>query len=214
MKEIDFLPKWYKTGKRRRVNYRRQYMIIAGIFITLIAWSFSADISMSIVNAQVEMMHDSLRNNQQIASRYIDLQALVSDLQRKSDVLDKLDTGVKISDALGELSYLAGENIIFTELDYRGEVFKSESTPSQSSVRLKTESSANKDSMPSENMRFKLVLKGVASNAADVTAFIARLEESDYLCQVIPGILKNIKDTSAADFEISCYIANYIIEEF
>jgi hypothetical protein len=169
---------------------------------------------MSIVNAQVEMMHDSLRNNQQIAHRYIDLQALVSDLQRQSDVLDRLDTGVKISDSLGELSYLAGENIIFTTLDYRGEVFKSESISSQHSVRLKNVRSAKKDSMPSENMRFKLVLKGVAANAADVTAFIARLEESDYLCQVIPGILKNIKDTSAADFEISCYIANYIIEEF
>jgi hypothetical protein len=213
MKEIDFLPKWYKTGKRRRVNYRRQYIIIAGIFITLIAWSFSADISMSIVNAQVEMMHDSLRNNQQVARRYIDLQALVSDLQRKSDVLERLDTGVNISDAIGELSYLAGENIIFTTLNYRGEVFKLQSTPSRPSVRLETVRSAKKDSMPSENMRFKLVLKGVAANAADVTAFIARLEESEYLCQVIPGILKNIKDTSAADFEISCYIANYVIEE-
>jgi hypothetical protein len=213
MKEIDFLPKWYKTGKRRRVNYRRQYMIIAGVFVTLIAWSFSANVSISIVSAQVKMMHDSLRNNQQIAQGYTDLQKQLTHLQNKGEVLSKLDTGVDISAVLAELSYLVGNNIILTRLNYSGEVFKLKQAESRPSVRLGKNSFNKQTFMPSENVRFKLTLKGTAGNAADVTAFIARLEGSEYLCQVIPGILKNVKDTSAADFEVSCYVANYIIEE-
>ena len=93
MKEIDFLPKWYKTGKRRRVNYRRQYIVIAGVFVTLIAWSFSASLSISVVQAQVNMMQKSLDNNQQIAHRYSILQGSLEKLKKKKDVLKRLDTG-------------------------------------------------------------------------------------------------------------------------
>ena len=66
--------------------------------------------------------------------------------------------------------------------------------------------------MPPENVRFRVVIKGVAENAADVTAFIKRLEQSDYLCQIIPVTLQNIKGTFAAEFEINCYVANFILE--
>lgn len=212
MKEIDFLPKWYTAGKQRRVNYRRQYIIIAGIFVTLIAWSFSADISISVVEAQVEMMHTSLKNNEQVARRYTDLQNLVDHYKSKDEVLERLDTGVKISGILAELSYLIGENITLTKLDYSSEVYKFADDSSRSSVRLGKPQSLKNDSMPDDNVRFKIVMKGIAENSADVTAFIARLEASQFLCQIIPGTLKNVKDTSIADFEVSCYVANYTIE--
>ena len=212
MKEIDFLPKWYKAGKRRRVNYRRQYIVIACVFATLIAWSFSASLSISVVEAQVDMMHDSLKKNQQIAHGYTILQDSLEKLQEKKTLLDKLDTGVKISSTLAELSYLVGKNISLTSLNCTSEVFKTKKTVSGSTVRLGKPASDRKDIMPPENVRFKIVIKGVADNAEDVTAFIKRLERSEYLCQIIPVILRNIKDTLVAEFEINCYIANYAIE--
>ena len=211
MKEIDFLPKWYKTGKRRRVNYRRQYIIIAGVFITLIAWSFSASLSISIVEAQVEMMHDSLKNNEEIARGYTHLQGSLKKLQKKKTLLEKLDTGVKISSTLAEISYLVGENITLTNLSYKTEIVKPQKGASGSSVKL-SKSTVKNGALPVADMRFKIVIKGVADNAADVTAFIKRLERSDYLCQIMPVILKNIKNTSAAEFEIKFYVANYIME--
>ncbi len=188
-------------------------MIVAGVFATLIAWSLSANLSISVVNAQVGMMNNSLRNNQQIAHRYTALQDLVDQLQEKSNLIERLDTGVKISAALGEISFLVGEKITLTDFACNGEEFKPEMTMPASSVRLGKMHSAKKGSLPSENLRFKLVLKGTAENAADVTAFITRLEKSGYLCQVVLGFLKNVKDTAAADFEVRCYVANYIIEE-
>jgi hypothetical protein len=212
MKEIDFLPKWYKTGKRRRVNYRRQYIVIAGVFITLIAWSFSASLSISVVQAQVGMMQKSLDNNQQIAHRYTILQGSLDKLKKKKDVLERLDTGVKISSALAELSYLVGDNVSLTVLNYSSEVFDPATSGSGSSVRLGRAVAGKVKAMPPENIRFRIVIKGVAENAADVTAFIKRLEQSDYLCQIIPVILQNIRGTFAAEFEINCYVANFILE--
>ncbi|MBW8016371.1 MAG: PilN domain-containing protein [Planctomycetes bacterium] len=212
MKEIDFLPKWYKTGKRRQVNYRRQYIVIAGIFITLIAWSFSASLSISVVEAQVEMMHDSLKNNQQIANGYTVLQGSLGKLEEKKDLLERLGTGVKISSMLAEISYLVDKNITLTNLNYKSEAFVPENIAFGSSVRRGRANSGMKDAMPSESIRFKVAIKGVADNAADVTAFMKRLGQSEYLCQIIPVILRNIKNTSAAEFEINCYVANYIIE--
>jgi len=35
MKEIDFLPKWYKSGRRRQISYRTQYVGLAGIFLLM-----------------------------------------------------------------------------------------------------------------------------------------------------------------------------------
>ena len=143
MKEIDFLPKWYKTGKRRRVNYRRPYIIIAGVFITLIAWSFSASLSISIVEAQVEMMHDSLKNNQEIARGYTDLQGTLKKFQKKKALLEKLDTGVKISSTLAEISYLVGENITLTKLSYKTEIVKPQKGASGSSGKLSRSTGKN-----------------------------------------------------------------------
>lgn len=212
MKEIDFLPKWYKSGKRRRINYRRQYIIIAGIFVTLIAWSFSASLSISVVEAQVEMMHDSLKNNQQIAQGYGVVQKSLDKLQAQKSLLERLDTGVNMSSTIAEISYLVGKNISLTNLNFMSEVYKTEKSKPKSSVRFGKAGSDKQDILPAENIRFKISIKGVADNAADVTAFIKRLEQSDYLCQIIPVILRNVKDTTLAEFEINCYVANYVIE--
>jgi len=213
MKEIDFLPKWYKTGKKRRINYRRQYIIIAGVFITLVAWSFSASLSISVVEAQVEMMQNSLDHNQQIAQGYAVVQGSLDKLQAKKSLLERLDTGVRVSSTIAEISYLVGKNITLTNLSCLSEIYKTEEVDKKSSsVRFGKAESQKDDVMPAENTRFKIVIKGVADSAADVTAFIKRLEQSDYLCQIIPVILRNVKDTSFAEFEINCYVANYVIE--
>lgn len=212
MNEIDFLPKWYKTSKRRQINYRRQCIIIVGVFVTLIAWSFSASISISMVEAQVDIMNDSLKNNKEIAQRYARLESSLSTLQQKANILDKLDSGVNISAVLAELSFLVEDKITLTELDVESEIFAQGKKSSGSSVRLGSGRAGKVDPMPPANIRYKVVVSGSASSSADVTGLIARLEESDYFCQIIPGYLRNIKNTVATKFEISFYVANYSLQ--
>ena len=213
MKEIDFLPKWYKTGRRRRLNYRRQYIIIAGVFITLVAWSFSANYSISSIEAQVNHMQSSLKNNERIASLYNDLQDSLNDMQKYADILDKVDSGIRVSPLLAELSYLVGGNITLVKLDVKAEEYQPEKKSGSSSVKFAgSRSKKEQDSMPLPNTRFRVVINGISKDAADVTAFIARLEESEYFRQIIVGYLQDIRDSSDSKFEVSCFIGNYTLE--
>lgn len=212
MNEIDFLPKWYKTSKRRQINYRRQWIIIVGIFAALMAWSFSASFSISMVEAQVDLMNDSLKNNKEIAQRYARLESSLGVLQQKANILSKLDSGVNISAVLAELSFLVGDAITLAELEVELEIYTQGKKSSGSSVRLGSSKAGKAEAMPPANIRYKVVVSGSASSSAGVTGFIARLEESDYFCQIIPGYLRNIKDTTATKFEISFYVANYRLQ--
>jgi len=82
------------------------------------------------------------------------------------------------------------------------------------------ESSGGKD-VHLGNVRFKVVIKGIALNASDVAELICRLEDSPYFCQVVPSFSRNIKtktgsgpdamSNQVSEFEISCYLSNYEI---
>ena len=211
MNEIDFLPQWYKTSKRRRVNYRRQYIAVGGLFFAMLAWSFSGSYSVSLLSAQVKVMENSIGGNAKVAGKYQEFQNRMSALETKARLLGKLDPGLKMSWVLGELSYLVTDNMLITKLDIKSEKIKSEGSDSKGgSVRF---SNARKDedkAMPEANICFRVVIRGLATDAAEVTTFISELEDSPYFCQIVPGFMKNLKDSSETDFEISCVVANYV----
>ncbi|MBW8034667.1 MAG: hypothetical protein FVQ79_03135 [Planctomycetes bacterium] len=211
MNEIDFLPQWYKTGKRRRVNYRRQYIAVGGLFLAMLAWSFSGSYSVSLLNAQVEVMENSISGNSMVAVKYQEFKNRMSELEMKSGLLKKLDPGLKMSWVLGELSYLSTGNALITKLDIKSEKMSIEGGASRSdSVRFSSGQKEADKSISESDVRFRVIVKGQAINAAEVTAFISELEESPYFCQIVPGFMKNVKDSSETDFEISCYVANYV----
>jgi hypothetical protein len=39
MKEIDFLPEWYKEGRRRRLHMRRQYAVLMVFFLAMVTYN-------------------------------------------------------------------------------------------------------------------------------------------------------------------------------
>ncbi len=80
-------------------------------------------------------------------------------------------------------------------------------------------------------MRFKVVIAGVAASAGRVATLICKLEDSPYFCLVYPLFSRSKKinpvgrkslsglkagssfdreDYRASEFEISCYLANYV----
>lgn len=214
MKEIDFLPQWYKTGKRRRVNYRRQYIVIGGLFFGLLAWNFSAGYSVSLLNAQVAVMTNSISSNDKIADRYHKFQDNLTELQAKWRLLESLDPGVKISCVIGELSFLVEDKVMLTKLGVKGELLSKRKTGiGKSVVSFSRGPSKGNAAMPEGDIQFKVTISGRALSAAEVTGFMSRLEKSVYFSQIVPGFMRNVKDSSETDFEISCYVANYVENE-
>lgn len=214
MKEIDFLPEWYKSGKRRRVSYRRQYLVIGGMFVTLLTWSFAASYSIRMVEGQVGIMQTSLDSHKGVAAKYAQYNKVMDLLEERSKRLQDLDPSLSVPAVMAELSYISSDNIMMLKIDIQSETGKAGSKGFNSAaVRLSAAKGERNIAMPSANVRYKLTLAGVAADAASVTQFITEFEQSPYFCQVVPGLLEHMKDSSATRFQISCYIANYSMEQ-
>lgn len=211
MNEIDFLPQWYKTDKRRRINYRRQYIVVCALFFGMLAWGFSGSYSISLLNAQVEVIENAVRGNDMVAEKCQEFEDQRLGMQRKAGLLEKLDPGLKMSWILGELSYLLTGNILITKLDIKSEKMSFESGGNRADlVRFSSGQEEVDKSMPESDVRFRVIINGQAINSGEVATFISELEASSYFCQIVPVFMKNVKDSSETDFEISCYVANYV----
>ncbi len=40
MKDLDFLPQWYRSDQKRRAGYKWQYIVIGIVFAVMVGWSF------------------------------------------------------------------------------------------------------------------------------------------------------------------------------
>lgn len=218
VKDIDFLPEWYKVGRKRKVSYKRQYTAITSLFAVLVAWSFVVDHSASIANATIERRNKFVPINQGITAEYNQIKSELDKMKAKADLLDKLSPTVDFANVLAELAFVVNENIILDYLDIAAEKIDNSKQKTESVkpvVKLAAGSNNPADAMPPENYRFKVTITGIAAGAPDVAMLISNLESSPYFCNIIPGFskTKKIDDYSVTEFEITCFIANYILQK-
>ncbi len=223
MKEIDLLPEWYKSGKRRRSSYHTQYIVLAGVFTAMVAWNFSATHSVSKATAQLARAESSRAEAEHDAQQFAGLKSKVTQLQKKASQLDQLKSKINIANVLAEISFLIDEKVVLSKAEFVAENFLGEQknrTSGGSIVRaVRTNAELSTPGRGFGHVRFKVVISGVASDAADVADLICRLEDSPYFCEVIPLFSRNRKITGAttigpknhqvSEFEIECYLANY-----
>jgi hypothetical protein len=213
MKEIDFIPQWYKDGQKHHVGYHTQCVVIICIFAVIVLWSFGTSYSVSRAKAQMGRIQESLAANADLAAEYNQLGSTMAQLRQKTETLEKLNHKTNIANVVAEFSFLITDNITLSKLDIYLESFQPGSaTANKSSIRLGSRSTNAPSAMPETNNRFRVVITGIAAGAQDVAALISRLEDSPYFCQIIPGFSrsKKIKELTATEFEISCYLANYV----
>jgi hypothetical protein len=147
-----------------------------------------------------------------ISAEFSKIKGKVSQLQQKADTVKKIipKSSIKVSNVLGEMSYLIGERIVLSQVQLLAQKISTEGT---------SKSRNSKEKIASGDVKFKVLMKGVAADAADVADLVIDLEESAYFCQINPFLRrnKNIKaavgltgqQTRVTEFEISCYLANY-----
>ena len=214
MEEIDFLPQWYKAGRQRHIGYRTQYIVIIVILMMMVLWSASTDYSIRSARAQL----DRARRMQVASSiplyKYNKLKNNLQQLSRKAQILEEVDSEIIVSNILAELAFLIDKRIVLSKLDIKAEAFEPENKNGyvSGSVVTVVNADADKEKLPLEgDIRFRVLMTGLAVNAADVARLIRTLEESLYVCEVKPMFCRNkkLKDYQAAEFQVSCYIANY-----
>ena len=224
MKEIDFLPEWYKSGRRRQISYRTQYVALAGIFIVMVVWNFITVHSLSKARAGLTQMAPKRAQAQRVSREFDKIKNQVTQLQKKAKILEEIDSKIDVASVLAEMSFLIDDKIVLSKVDFKAEKFEDKrggkaSGYSGSAVRVAAGSFAGKKALPLGDVRFKVVINGVASDASDVAKLICKLEDSPYFCLVYPSFSRNRKikvgkgrggqDLDVTEFEIGCYLANY-----
>ena len=227
MKEINFLPEWYKSSRRRQISYRTQYVALGGIFVVIMAWNFIA--THSISKARAELTRETPRQVEaESASRkFKKIKSEVAELQKKADVLEEIDSKIDVTSVLAEMSFLIDKKIVLSKVEFKAEKFPDKQTgrPSKqagTAVRVVRDNFRGKEALLLGDVRFKVAMAGVAADSSDVAELVCRLEDSPYFCQVTSswqnseisvGAKSVGENYQVSAFEISCYLANYRQEE-
>jgi len=224
MKEIDFLPEWYKSGRRRQISYRTQYVALGGIFVVMLVWSFIADRSVSKAKAELAQTTARASFAESGSQEFAKIKDQVTELQKKANILGKIDSKIDVAGVLAEVSFLIDESVVLGRVELGAETFagRQEGKTFQragAAVRVAGRSFAGKEMRSLGDVRFKVVISGIAADASDVAELICKLEDSPYFCLVYPSFSRNKKiqvetglgkeNFRVTEFEIGCYLANY-----
>jgi len=198
MKEIDFLPEWYKSGRRRQLSYRTQYMALGGVLAVMIVWNFVATHSISKAKAQLVERATEQAQSERVSVRLCELRGELGGLQKRAEFIEQIDSKIDVASVLAEMSFLIDEKIVLSKVEFVAEklVDKQDLKPSPhvgAVVRVVQAKLSQKRELPLGDVRFKVVIAGVAPNASDVMALICKLEESAYFCQVVLSFSRDAK---------------------
>jgi len=222
MKEIDFLPKWYKSGRRRQISYRTQYVGLAGIFVVMMVWNLAASRSISKATTGLTQAQSKVSATESTSKEFGKIKSKVTQLQKKTEFIKEIDSRIDVAGVLGEISFLIDKKIVLSKVEFKAEKFadgQGRRANRASAFTAARGNFAGKQTLPLGNVRFKVVISGVAADASKVAELICRLEDSPYFQLVYPSFSRNrnIKtgtnlageNYQASEFEISCYLANY-----
>jgi hypothetical protein len=198
MKDIDFLPEWYKSGIRREVSYRTQYMALGGIFLVMAVWSLAASRSISRARAEFADMAATHEKAQSVSGDLAVLEGRFRSLQKEFASVAEIDSRIDVASVLAEMSFLVKEEIVLSKVEFVAEKFANEqkdkaSTRTGGVVRALRVSSRQKQKLPLGNVRFKVVIAGMAPNSRAVADLLVRLEESPYFFQIVPSFSNSTK---------------------
>jgi len=208
MKEIDFLPEWYKQGCLQQKKHREFYIALGLIVFIMAAWSIFANGRVVVVKARNTTLRNAKLIQERSETEYNQADGECRQLKSRCKILDSVKSHIVVSNVIAELTHLLDGGIILKKLEIKAEPIGEQS----GKTGIKVISTAGGRTTPSgKKVRFRITLAGLAADAAQVAEVINRLEQSDYFFQIVPGFSRNTTtgQYQASEFEITCYLANY-----
>ena len=124
MKEIDFLPEWYKSGQRRQVSYHTQYIALGGVLVMMVVWNFIVTYSISKVRAQFAQMSTKQAEAEGQSAKLAELKSELRGLQEKAESIEEIDSKIDVAGVLAEMSFLIDEKILLSKMAFIAEKFE------------------------------------------------------------------------------------------
>jgi len=227
MKEIDFLPDWYKSGRRREVRYRTQYIALSAIFVIMMLWNFATSRSITKSAADLALAKSQTAKIESASLEFAEIQDRLALLQKQALLLEKADSKIDVASVLAELSFHVGQKIVLNSVEFIAEKFSERKGTRAGTFSAPTAignfSNIGMYRHPGiGDVKFKVVIKGIASDASEVAELICRLEDSPYFENIYPSFSRNKQlktqlstskgasfNAQVSEFEMSCYLANY-----
>lgn len=194
--------------------------------MAMVVWNFIMTHSLSKAAAELAQTVLKSASTESAAQEFAEIKGESAHLQEKARTIEEIDSKIDVADVLAEISFLVDKKVVLSKVELIAEKFGSrqeEKANSRSTVKAVGGNFSGKELLPLGDVRFKVLINGVASDAGDVAALICKLEDSPYFCQVIPLFTRNKEMKTAAnvggekfqvsEFEISCNLANYQQEE-
>jgi Tfp pilus assembly protein PilN len=220
MKDIDLLPEWYTSGKRKQQSLRSQYLVLVGVVVIMNVWNFIAANSLSGTEQRIQDDMHKCAKAQAVIAKTKEMTGRIDELSKKAKLLDAIDSKINIAAVLSELSFLVDGKIVLSDVKFEARKFDTGVQGSTSSgIRIAGTSLSKSAGEHLGDERFLVTLRGIAEQTSDVGKFVRRLEESDYFRDVSLAFSrsKNVKVSAGqgdeqrqvSEFEISCDLANY-----
>ena len=234
MKELDFLPKWYKDDKRRQLHVRRQYVALVAVFLGMMTFNVTEIHRAGKAVAKAGSLENQRVGAEAVVHQFDGLTKQLNELKTRAKLVEQMDSRVDVAAILAEMSHLIGDSIVLRKLEILAEPFRRAEEKGQtkgSAVRLASRAAGSEKDLPLGRVRFRIVLTGVAAHPADVPDLVCKLEDSAYFQQVQPSFYGSTRmqagtrsvpgpqEGAAAvktqgvpgvtEFEIVCYLANY-----
>jgi hypothetical protein len=232
VKEIDFLPDWYRDDRRRQSTYCAQSAVLVGVLAVMIMWSLV--MAYLVLRTSRELAADRLRwqEAQSLSQEFNRMQSRMVELQKRAMVLSSVDSRIDVANVLAELSFLINEKVVLSKVQITAEKFVGDGGAAGRGAAVRMASDRGGQGALagdwSGDVRFKVVITGMAVDAGCVADLICRLEDSPYFCLVYPSFSRSgqvsshrdkpavgkggkqlVENYQVSEFEISCYLANY-----
>jgi len=237
MKEIDFLPEWYKEGKRRQHRLRRQCLGLAVVFLVMISYNVTSVHRIARASGALRRLEGKRVEAESIFHEFNAVTGDLNKVHTKADLIQRIDSKINVAAVLAEMSHIIGETVVLSRAELKAEPFSDDekvSRTAESGVRPAADrNDASRESLAG-NVRFRIVLSGVAVSPADVAALVRRLDDSSYFHRVYASFWRNGKvqisvgstpaspkpqaaaasagqgeSLDVTEFEVVCYLANY-----
>jgi hypothetical protein len=236
--EIDFLPEWYKEGKRQRLHMRRQYVALTVVFLTMLTYNLASEHRIAKAGAALSRLEDRRVRAEEVIREFNRISNSLGQHRAKVDAIRQVESKIDLDAVLAEISHVVNERVILSKVEFTSEsVARTDGKKpgaSGSAVRAAGKSSNPGPNVPLGDVRFRIVLAGVAVEPGDVGMLVCALDESPYFHRVYPSFSRPGKmslssgatgaqdknDTNptigatkntfqVTEFEITCYLANY-----
>ncbi len=237
MKEIDFLPEWYKEGKRQRQHVHRQYIVLAVAFVAMIGYNVAATHRITRASAELSGLEEKRVEAEIACQEFNTVTKDLSQVREKAALIERIDSKINMAAVLAEMSHILGETMVLSRVEFIAESFADDEKgphTSDAGVRVADgKRDVSKETLVG-NVRFRIVLTGVAVSPADVAALVRRLDDSSYFDRVNASFWRSGKVTisggppdtapkaqtvaapggqpktlDVTEFEVVCYLANY-----